>query len=91
MRCTGAKSTVAWWQLMAWLWLALCALCVFAPNAEAVDHQVKSMFDQPPLSLGPAVLSASKPQFLAGLPEPRMAMQKIGAPSFENVAANGDI
>ena len=91
MRCTGSKNTVGSWRPLAWLWFALIAACAFAPSAEAVEYQFKGLIEKPPLSLGHAVLSESERKFLAQLPEIRVAMQKVGAPPYENVAANGDI
>jgi ABC-type amino acid transport substrate-binding protein len=88
MRCTGIKNIASPWCALAWVWFAVCA---FAPSAEAVEYQFKGLIGKPPVSLGPGVLSDTERQFLAGLPEIRVAMQKVGAPPYENVAANGDV
>jgi two-component system, NarL family, sensor histidine kinase EvgS len=88
MRWSGKNNIAGLWSLLAWVWFAVCAL---APNAQAVEYQFKGLIGRPPVSLGPAVLSDAERQFLAGLPEIRVAMQKVGAPPYENVAANGDI
>jgi two-component system, NarL family, sensor histidine kinase EvgS len=88
MHGSVAKNIVGSWCLLAWLGLAVCG---FSPKAEALEYQFKGWVARPPVSLGPAVLSDAERQFLAGLPEIRVALQKVGAPPYENVAANGDI
>jgi two-component system, NarL family, sensor histidine kinase EvgS len=76
-----------WWCL-ATIWFLLCA---FASSADAVEYRFKGSINRPPVSLAPGVLSEAEQKFLASLPEIRVAMQKVGAPPYENVAANGDI
>ena len=45
----------------------------------------------PPVALNPAVLSDEERAFLAGLPEIRVALQRVGAPPFERVDDDGEI
>lgn len=45
----------------------------------------------PQVALNPAVLSEDERRFLAGLPEVRVALQRVGAPPFERVEPDGEI
>ena len=45
----------------------------------------------PPVPLGRAVLSDAERQFVANLPEIRVALQRVGAPPYEVVGPNGEV
>ncbi len=88
MRWSDSENKLRPGALLPWLWLTLF---FFIPNAHALEYQFKGLVGKPPVSLGAGVLSDAERTFLAGLPEIRVAIQKLGAPPYETVGANGDI
>ncbi len=80
------------WLLLAAL-LAMALLWSGATLAQPAEpnYRFKGWQDKPALSLGAAVLTAEDRRFLAGLPELRVGLQKVGAPPYEELGANGEI
>ena len=77
-----------WWCIL----LAAVALRVSAaPGAEPSAFYFRVPAGPPAVALNPAVLSEDERAFLAGLPEVRVALQRVGAPPFERVGAEGEI
>ena len=75
-----------------WWWILLAALALQAAPAQAADNfHFKLPPGPPPVALNPAVLSDDERVFLAGLPEIRVALQRVGAPPFERVDDDGEI
>ena len=77
-------------KLIGWLVLFV-AMGVAAPLGAAAPYHFKVPSRTAVAMLGPALLSDTERQFISGLPEIRVALQQVGAPPYETVAANGEI
>lgn len=77
-------------KLIGWL-LLFVAMGVAAPLGAAAPYHFKVPSRTAVAMLGPALLSDTERQFISGLPEIRVALQQVGAPPYETVAANGEI
>ncbi len=76
------------WLVRLWV---LVALCTALPVRAAPEFRFRQPAHSSPLLLGPAILSDEDRQFIASLPEVRVALQQVGAPPYETVAADGEI
>jgi two-component system, NarL family, sensor histidine kinase EvgS len=79
------------WRLLRPLLTALLWAGAAAAQPAEPSFRFKGWNDKPALTLGVAVLSAEERRFLTGLPELRVGLQKVGAPPYEEVGANGEI
>lgn len=59
--------------------------------AAAADFRFRLPDGPPPVALSAAVLSDEERAYLAGLPEIRVALQRVGAPPYERVGPDGEI
>lgn len=71
--------------------LAALALPLPARGADSTAFRFALPPGPPPVALNAAVLTEEERSFLAGLPEIRVALQRVGAPPFERVGADGEI
>jgi two-component system sensor histidine kinase EvgS len=73
-------------RVVLFLGLALGSLL-----AAAAEFRFRLPEGPPPVALSAAVLSDEERAWLAGLPEIRVALQRVGAPPYERVGADGEI
>jgi len=59
--------------------------------AAAADYRFRLPEGPPPVALSASVLSDEERAYLAGLPEIRVALQRVGAPPYERVGTDGEI
>jgi two-component system, NarL family, sensor histidine kinase EvgS len=72
----------------------LCCIalaCLAWPASAATDYRFKDYGAAKALLLGPSLLSDEQRQFLAGLPEIRVAVAQGGYPPYETHGADGEI
>lgn len=78
----------------------LCSWCLLlialglpgaAPAQPTPEFRFRVPAGPPQVALNPTVLTDEERRFLAGLPEVRVALQRVGAPPFERVEADGEI
>lgn len=60
-------------------------------SAAAADFRFRLPEGPPPVALSASVLSDEERAYLANLPEIRVALQRVGAPPYERVGADGEI
>ncbi len=72
------------------VWLCM-ACCLLAGAAQAIEYRFRVPDGPPPVALSAGVLAEDERAFLAALPEVRVALQKVGAPPYERVGADGEI
>jgi two-component system, NarL family, sensor histidine kinase EvgS len=80
--------------LGSWTHRLLCCValaCVVWPAGAATDQRFKDYGAANTVLLGPSLLSDEQRQFLAGLPEIRVAVAQGGYPPYETHGADGEI
>lgn len=83
-------------SLLPWLCglLLLAAACSLAPAAaQPVEplYRFKGALQRPALTAGTGLVSESERRYLDGLPELKVGLQRVGAPPYEVVGADGEI
>lgn len=73
-------------RVLLFLGLALGSLL-----AAAAEFRFRLPEGPPPVALSASVLSDEERTYLAGLPEIRVALQRVGAPPYERLGADGEI
>ncbi|MFM2450681.1 MAG: virulence sensor protein BvgS [Pseudomonadota bacterium] len=85
----GSLINTARWRHV-WLVFLLAACCAWSAVA-APQYRFKSHSGAAPVALADSFLSPQEREFLAQLPEIRVALQVVGAPPYETVSPSGEV
>jgi two-component system, NarL family, sensor histidine kinase EvgS len=73
-----------------WVFVLTAACCAFGATA-APDYRFKAQAGPASVALSDSFLNRQEREFLAQLPEIRVALQVVGAPPYETVSPSGEV